>query len=94
MDGVCRGKKVNLTYDFKTQKPADTLTEGEITTSATKFYLPAGAVKMAPPKTYEPASGKGDLMVVEITDLKVQRDSDNKIKKIDCQAKLTYIAAQ
>ena len=93
MTATYGGKKVTLTYKFDTQKPADGLTDEEITTSATRYFLPAGSVK-GHSKTYKPASGKGDLMVVEITDLKVQRDSALKIKKIDCQAKLTYIVLQ
>jgi hypothetical protein len=93
MSATCGTKKVNLTCNLKTQKLADTLSDKEITASATNYFLQAGAVTMKPAKACTPASGAGDLAVLEITNLKVQRVKD-KIKKIAGTAKLTFIVPQ
>jgi hypothetical protein len=93
MNATCGKKKVTVTYKFITQKPADTLTDAEITASATNFFLQAGSVDMKPAKACAPAGGSGDLLVLGIADLKVKRVQD-KIKKIEGTAKLTFIATQ
>jgi hypothetical protein len=93
MSATCGTNKAKLDYDFKTQKTADTLTDAEITASATNYFLQAGTVVMKPIKACAPASGAGDLVVLGITDLKVQR-VQGKIKKIEGKAKLTFIAPQ
>ena len=93
MSVTCGTKKVKLTCNLKTQQPADALTDAQITASATNYFIQAGAVTMKPAKACTPASGAGDLAVLGITDLKVQR-VQGKIKKAEGTAKLTFIVPQ
>jgi hypothetical protein len=86
-------KKATLTYDFKTAKTANTLSDQEISIGATNYFLQTGSVAIKPPKTFTPNSGSGDLMILGITDLQVQR-TNGLITKINCTAKLTFIAPQ
>jgi hypothetical protein len=86
-------EKVTITAELPTGQPADTLKADEITTAATNSYVAKGAYTLKDPKkVYNPASGNGDLLILEATGIQVTGTGAKMQAK--GQAKVTYIDKQ
>jgi hypothetical protein len=93
LDGACGKEKVTITGDIPTSKAADTLTPAEITASAANFWLQKGTYTLKDPKNiFKPASGAGDLIILEATGIQV-KGTGAKMQATG-QAKVTYIDKQ
>lgn len=93
LNGASGKEKVTITSDIPTGKPADTLTPAEITLGATNRYLGKGTYTLKDPKkVYKPASGNGDLVILEATGIQVT-GAGAKMQATG-KAKVTYIEEQ
>jgi hypothetical protein len=93
LNGTYGKEKVTITSDIPTSKAADSLTAAEITASATNNFLQKGTYTLKDPKKgYNPASGNGDLIILEATGIQVTGAGAKMQAK--GQAKVTYIEEQ
>ena len=93
LKGTCGKEKVTIKSEIPTSKAADTLTAAEITNSATNQWLKKGTYTLKDPKkVYKPASGNGDLVILEATGIQVKGEGAKM--QATGQAKVTYIEEQ
>ena len=90
LKGACGKEKVTITGTMDTPGPADEVTAAQITSGATNKYLGKGTYTLKDPKNiYKPASGKGDLIILEALCIRVTGTGET-MQATGC-AKITYI---
>jgi len=90
LKGACGKEKVTITGKIDTAQPADTLGAKEISLGATNQFLGKGTYTLKDPKNlYKPASGNGDLIILEALCIKVTGKGET-MQATGC-AKITYI---
>jgi hypothetical protein len=92
LKGTCGGQKVTLKTEFPVGKDISKpeLTAADITRDAKNCFLKAGSYTLKDPSNCcKPASGTGDLLILEMTGVKIKGKGKNM--KITGKTRVTYI---
>jgi hypothetical protein len=91
LKGTCGGQKVTLKAEFPIGNvPIDDLKAEHITRDAKNCFLKAGKYTLKDPSNCcKPASGTGDLLILEMTDVKIKGKGKNM--KITGTTRVTFI---